>query len=185
MKFHGPLGNLHGGFGSPVGEAFGVAGGEVAELFESGEASLDHVAMAVDLRIEVRWAASGGSFGLPAGDLVGALGAGESDPTGPQRGAGGGMRVGLVRDHPVRPFAGASSPVASHVELVEQREQLWVVSCLARGDQDRYRQAAAVDGEVDFAGEPASGPSKALAFDGERFDPPAAGPPFFRAPAAC
>ena len=50
-------------FGSPVGEAFGVAGGEVAELLEPGEASLDHVAVAVDVGIEVGWAATGGAFG--------------------------------------------------------------------------------------------------------------------------
>ena len=71
-------------FGSPVGEAFGVAGGEVAELFESGEAPLDHVAIAVGVGFEVRWAAAAGAFGVASGDLVRALGTGERDLPRPQ-----------------------------------------------------------------------------------------------------
>jgi hypothetical protein len=39
-------------FGAPVGEAFGVAGGEVAELFEPSEAAFDDVAVAVGVGVE-------------------------------------------------------------------------------------------------------------------------------------
>jgi hypothetical protein len=38
--------------GSVVVEAFGVAGGEVAETFEPVEAELDHVAVAIGVLIE-------------------------------------------------------------------------------------------------------------------------------------
>ena len=95
------------------------------------------------------------------------------------------MRVGLVGDHPVRSLAWPSWPVAAHADLVQQRQQLRVVAGLAGCDHDRHRQAAAVDGEVDLAGQPASRASEAFTVDRERFDPPASGAPFFRAPAAC
>lgn len=41
-----------GGFGVVVGEAFGVAGGEVSELFEFVEVAFDQVAVPLDIGVE-------------------------------------------------------------------------------------------------------------------------------------
>lgn len=172
-------------FGAPVGEAFGVAGGEVAELFEAGEAALDDVAVTVDLGVEVRWATASSTLGLTACDLVDPLRCGERDPALPQRSAGRGMRVRLVRDHPIGTLTGSTRPHTTHADLIEQREQLRVVASLTGCDHDRHRQPAAVNSEMDLAGQPASRASKTLTIDRERFDPPASGPPVLRAPAAC
>src|SRR3954462_16040121 len=70
------------------------------ELLEAGEAAFDDVASGVDVLVERRWPAAGGAFALPPGDLVGLLRAGEGDSSAAQCAAGGGMGVGLVRDHP-------------------------------------------------------------------------------------
>src|SRR5215207_4153702 len=50
--------------GPVVGGSFGVAGGQGAELLESGEAAFDDVAPGVDVAIAGRWAAAGRAFGL-------------------------------------------------------------------------------------------------------------------------
>jgi uncharacterized protein YndB with AHSA1/START domain len=47
-----------GEFGAVVGGAFGVAGGQIAELFESVEAAFDDVAVPVAVDIEAGWPAS-------------------------------------------------------------------------------------------------------------------------------
>ena len=56
---------------------------------------------------------------------------------------------------------------------------------LALGEDDRHRQAAAVDGKVDLAGQPATGPSEGFSVDGEFLNPLGGAAPFFRAPAEC
>src|SRR5688572_29792397 len=152
--------------GAVVGGAFGVAGGQGAELLEPGEAALDDVAAGIDLPVEGRWAAAGRALGLAPVGLVGAFGAGEGDAAGAQRGPGGGVGVGPVGDHPVRASARSAGAGAGDRDLVEQRQQLRVVPGLA-------------------GGEPAAGASEGLAVDGELVDPSGAAPPFFRAPAAC
>src|SRR3954452_19329785 len=95
------------------------------------------------------------------------------------------MGVGLVGQHPIRASARTSGSVPADRDLVEQREQLWVVPGLARGQDDRHWEAAAVDGEVDLAGQPASRSSEGFALDREGFDPVGGAAPFFRAPAEC
>ena len=95
------------------------------------------------------------------------------------------MGVGLVGQHPLRPFSGSAATLTADVDLVEQREQLRVVPGLARSQDHRHRQSAAVDREVDLAGQPAAGSSEGFSLDGEVFDPGGGAAPFFRAPAAC
>jgi hypothetical protein len=51
-----------------------VAGGEVAELFEPVEASLDEIATSVNVGVERWWAAAVRAPGVAAGDLVLAFG---------------------------------------------------------------------------------------------------------------
>lgn len=172
-------------FGSPVGEPFGVTGSEVAELFETSEASLDHIAVPVDLGIEVSWTPTNGALGQAASDLVRTLRTGEPDLASTQGHTGRGMRVRLVSKHPHRSFAGSARSDTAHADLVQQRQKLRIVAGLAGGDQDRHRQTAPVDREMDLAGQPAPRAPEAFTFNCECFDPPASGPPFFRAPAAC
>src|SRR5690606_14946866 len=172
-------------FGPVVGDALGEAGGETAELFEAPEAAFDDVAAPVDVGVEAWWPAAGLALGLAPGDLVGPFWAGERDATRPQRTAGGGMRIGLVGDHPSRSAPWGATPLTAHAELVEQREELGVVASLAGTNEDGHGPAPAVDREVDLAGQSAPGPSEAFAWDGESFDPGGPGSPFFRAPAAC
>lgn len=172
-------------FGSVVGGSFGVAGGEASELFEPVEAAFDDVALLVGVFVEGGWAAAGGASGSSAGDLVGAFRAREADPAVPERSSGGGMGVGLVRDHSPGPFPWPATPRRTDADLVQQRQEFGVVAGLAWGDEDRHRQAAAVDREVDLAGQPAPGPAQRLALDREGLDPSGRTSPFFRAPAAC
>ena len=172
-------------FGSVVGDAFGVAGGEATELFQAVEAAFDDVALLVDGGVEARWPAAGWTSGLAAGDLVGPFRAGEADPETSHRPAGRGVRVRLVSDHPAGPASWSAAPGRADADLIEQRQQLRVVTGLAWGDQDRHRPAAAVHGEVDLGGQPAPRASEPFALDRKVLDPGGAGTPFFRAPAAC
>jgi hypothetical protein len=110
--------------------------------------------------------------------LVAAFGAGERDLSRMQRGAGGQMRVGLIGHHPGRAGAGPTRAASVDADLVQQWQQLRVVPGLPRGEDDRHRQTAPVDGEVDLAGQSASGPAEGFPVDGERFDPLAGASPF-------
>src|SRR3954470_1871723 len=98
--------------GPKVGGSFGVAGGQGPELLESGEAAFDDLASGIDVLVEGGWPAAGGALGLPPGDLVGLLRAGEGNASAAQRGPGGGVGVGLVGDHPVRTLPWSSWPGA-------------------------------------------------------------------------
>jgi hypothetical protein len=69
-------------------------------------------------------------------------------------------------------------------EAVEQWEQLWIVPGLAGGEDDLDRESRLVDGQVDLAGQSASGSPDGFAVDGNFFDSGRASP-FFRASAAC
>src|ERR1700754_2323974 len=102
-----------------------------------------------------------------------------------RRSAGRGVGVSLVGQHPLRSGAWSAGSVSADRDLVEQGEQLRVVPGLSRSEDHRHRQAAAVDGEVDFAGQSASGSSEGFAVDGEVFDPVGGASPFLRAPAEC
>ena len=55
-----------------VGGAFGVAGGQVAPVFDPVEAAFDDVALLVGLRVEVRWSPAVAAFGgrVARGDLT-------------------------------------------------------------------------------------------------------------------
>lgn len=66
------------------------------------------------------------------------------------------MRVRLVRDHRLRSVPRTSQPVPSDANAVQQRNQLRVVSRLARGEKEPRRQAPPVRGQVDFGAQPAA-----------------------------
>ena len=83
--------------GPVVGGSFGVADGQGAELLESAEAAFDDVDSGVDAGIKGWWPATGRALGLAAGDRVCALGAGEGDAAGAQRGPGRGVRLVVLR----------------------------------------------------------------------------------------
>ena len=95
------------------------------------------------------------------------------------------MRVGLVSQDPIRALARSTRTVATDRDLVEQGQQVRVVPGLAGSQDDRHRQAATVDGEVDLAGRSAAGSSEGFSVEGEGLDPVGGAAPFFRAPAEC
>ena len=81
------------------------------------------------------------------------------------------MRVGLVGDDVVRPLARTPWAGPRYRDVLQQRQQLWVVASLARGEPNRDRQPASVDSEVDLAGQSSSGPPNPFALAGEVIDP--------------
>jgi hypothetical protein len=85
--------------------------------------------------------------------------------------------VGLVGQDSVGPGAWSAGSVPVDRDLIEQGEQLRVVPGLAGGEDHRHGQAAAVDSEVDLAGQPAAGSSEGFSVDGEGFDPLGGGAP--------
>ncbi len=155
------------------------------ELFEPVKAPLDYVAAPVDGQVERGRPTRGLALRLAARELVSTLRTGERHTPGARGPAGGGIRVGPVRVLPAGPAPRSTGPRPTHVDLIEQRKKLGVFTGLAGDDQDRHGQPAAIDSEVDLAGQPAPRASKPFALDRERVDPPGLGPPSFRAPAAC
>lgn len=69
----------------------------------------------------------------------------------------GGVR--LIPGHRVRPAAGAPDR-AAHSQPFQDRDELWTVAGLAGREDERQRAAAPVGGQMDLAGQPASGTSQ-------------------------
>ena len=73
------------------------------------------------------------------------------------------MRVGLVRDHAVRPTPRATTaPGCGDPDVVDQRQQLGVVASLSRGEPHRERASAPVDTEVGLGAPPTSGATQGV-----------------------
>jgi hypothetical protein len=70
--------DVDGGF--VLDREFVVAGSDGAVAFEPVDAALHGVALSVDVRVERRWPAAGGSLLAPVGVLVGLAGDGGLDP---------------------------------------------------------------------------------------------------------
>ncbi|QFU85537.1 hypothetical protein YIM_01535 [Amycolatopsis sp. YIM 10] len=88
------------------------------------------------------------------------------------------MRIRFARDHRLRPAPRTPRPGAGDADAVQQRNQLRVVSRLARGEQEPYRQTTPVNGEVDLRAQSAAGPAESFSVEGEGFDLVAASPFF-------
>lgn len=78
------------------GGVFVVAAGDGSPLFEASDAPFDGVPLCVQLGVESRWSAVCRSLGFTAFLLIGPFGNGVGDAAGTQRGAGRGVRIGLV-----------------------------------------------------------------------------------------
>ena len=104
------------------------------------------------------------------------------------------MGVGPVGDDESRAGTRPSRSPGAPDQVIEQRQQLGIVTGLALGQPQRAGPAAGVDGQVQLGGQTASGAAQAFAVDRlDRARAPATrgrvladrGAPFFRAPAAC
>lgn len=95
-----------------------VAGGDAAELLEAADAALHHVAAAVQVAVELRWAAATPAFGGPLGSLSAALGDDVPHAAPPQRPADARVAVALVAQQQVRPRARRTATPSRHVDAV-------------------------------------------------------------------
>src|SRR6476619_4586530 len=135
---------------------FVVPGGDPAPLLEAQVPALYGVAFGVDRLVESRWAAAFSAHGFAAVLLVLPFRDCVRDPSAAQLFSGRRMRVGLVRQQPETrlPVHRILLPVQ-----VQQRLQLWIVTGLTRGQDDRDRAGAVVGQCVDFRAQAASGPT--------------------------
>jgi hypothetical protein len=136
----------------------------------------------------ISWSKSGGrpagtSFDSPADDLIHALGNCVPDPPPAQRPPGRVVRIALVGDQHVRPLPRQARTAVVHPDRIQDRQQLRVVTGLARCQPDRQRPATAIDRQMDLRTQPAAGPADRLTIRRRGRKTPS--PPFFRAPAAC
>ena len=140
-----------------------VAGGDGPVVLEPSDGPLDHVALAVAHQIDPRWAAPAWSPPGPGGLLVGPLGDGVGDPALAQQPPTGAVAVAAVGDQMRRALARPSCPAwAGDSDGVQQRLQLGALVALAGGDQHPQRAPAAIAGEMELGGEPASATAQCL-----------------------
>lgn len=68
------------------------------------------------------------------------------------------MRIGLVGNHPVRAAPRATTdPGCGDVDVIDQRQELWIIPSLSRGEPHRERSSAPVDTEVGLGAPSTSG----------------------------
>ncbi len=136
--------------------------GDRTELPEPGEASFDHVAVAVDLLVEGGWSATVGvaSFGWP---LVAAFGDRGGDAPASLQPADLPAGVGPVTQDVARCNSRPARPWPWNADAVENLNERGGVMGIAGREHDRQRQDPAVDGEVDLRGQSAPGPAECLA----------------------
>ncbi len=151
---------------------FVVAGGDAAPLLQSVEAAFHDVAALVELFVEGRRAPAVAAAPEPVADLVGPLGDGVADAALSQPGADGFGAVALVAQDVGGPHAGPSWADAGYPYRLHHCGELGAVVGVAARDGEGERAAEGVAGEMDFAGQAASGASECPA-------------PPFRAPDAC
>lgn len=151
-----------------------VASGDAAPLFEAVEALLDDVAPLVDLVVEGRRTSVTAAASEPVADLVGPFRDGVPDVASPQPGAYGFGAVALVADDVVGADPGPSRPEPGHPDRLHHGGELRAVVGVPAGDGEGERSPHSVAGQVDFAGQAASGPAESRGAE-----------PSFRAPAAC
>src|SRR3712207_1054809 len=151
---------------------------------EPVEAALHDVALLVPVAVELRWSPAGRPPGAPVRPLVALLRNRVGDAAAAQRPAGGGMGVGLVRDQVIGARARPPGADAGHPDGIQQGQQLRVVPGLTGRAEHRQRQPTPIHGQMDLAGQSASGAAEGLTVDREGLDRCTAAP-FFRAPAAC
>ena len=109
------------------------------------------------------------------------------DTTSAQLGTVAAGTVGLVGQDPAGPGPRPSRAKAWHPDAAQHRRELGAVAALTGGDHDRQGALASLDGQVQLAGQPASGAPEAMVLglivDPARFF--ALPVPPLRAPAAC
>ena len=168
-----------------VGGAFGVAGRQVAELFEPVEAAFDDVALFVAFSVEC---------GRPPREPFAARCAIWSSRSGqtmrmrrrrPHRFSGGGVGVGLVQDHRLGAASWPARPFPLDTDPVEQRHELELSPAWPGVSRIRIGRPRPSTARWDLGTQSASGSAEVLPGDGDGFDGFAGGAPFFRAPAAC
>jgi hypothetical protein len=169
-------------FGSVVGDAFDVAGGETAELFEPPEAAFDDVAAPVDLLVET---AAAPSASFPGGELVPAFGDGVRDSTSAQVGADLVGGITLVGDEVQRPDAWSTGAGPADPDCFDDFDQAGAIVDVAARDDKGQRQAAPVTRQVDLGGQSAAGSSERPVRLVILLPVRPGGVPFLRAPAAC
>jgi hypothetical protein len=139
-----------------------------------GKPPISDVAAPVELFVEGRWPPALAAAPQPVADLVGPLGGGVAEAALSQPGADGFGAVALVDQDMGGPHAGPSRTRAGHPYRFHHGGELGAVVGVPACDGNGERAAEGVAGEMNLAGQAASGASESRASK-----------PPFRAPAAC
>jgi len=151
-----------------------VPGGDPAPLLQTVEAPFHDVAVLVCLAVEGWRAATAAAAAGPVADLVGPLGDRVGDAPTAEPGADRFRAVALVAQDVIGPNAGTAGSEPGHPDRLHHGGEAGAVVGVAAREDEAERPAPAVAGQVDLAGQAASGPT-----EGRVAEPP------FRAPAAC
>ncbi len=141
---------------------FLVAGGDGAVLFESVAATLDGVAVSVDLTVERRWSPACTAAIAAVSCLICRDRDRGGDATLAKVGAVGGRGIRLVRQYPVRTHACPAATDARYPDAVEHCGELGAVAGLTGGEQQRQRSQAVFAGQMKFGFPSAPGPPECV-----------------------
>src|SRR3954451_13699279 len=142
--------------------AFVVPGGHGSVLLQLVDGSLDDVAVGAPPGVERRWAAPGGAPLGAVADLVGAFRDDTADSASTQVGPVGLAGVGPVGQHPARANPGPARPAATDPDPSQHRPESQAVPTLAAAGHPGDRTTPRVRGQVNLAGQAASGAPQRL-----------------------
>src|SRR6266487_1492993 len=125
-------------------------------------ARLDRVAILIAPGVEGRRPASGPAAAPAMVHLVFFDGYDGLDAAAAQVGPVGSRGIGLVAHHAAGPGAGPSPAATADADGLQERDELWAVAMLARGEDPGERAAAPVRGQVNLGGQPAAGAAQPL-----------------------
>lgn len=137
-----------------------VPGGDAAPLLQTVEAAFDHVAPLVELLVKGGRAPALAAPPKAVAYLVGSFGDGVGDAPSPEPRADGSGAVALVAQYVGGTEAGPARADPWHPDRVHHGGELGAVVGVPAGDGEGKRSAQSVAGEVDFAGQAASGASE-------------------------
>ena len=151
-------GDVHGGL---------VADGELVEASGHRPMPLEPVDAAVDgmpgfvvLTVKGRRPTTGAAAGGAVTGLVGRFGDGAFDAASPQVRAVGPGGVRLVAADPVRPSAWTAWTTPGHPDRLQQPDELWAVTPLTGGDDDRQWPLPLLTHQMDFGGQSTTRPAE-------------------------